>query len=243
MPTTSLEILVYFFWGFACSTGALVYAALFYGKDSWNAVKDAWNGRRDDYDDPYLKLMSRNPRVLTGGTSLSSSSASPSLSAASYGAGIGLPWWGFIVICIVSVISTFLNGILWGIANMQVGMAFLSELMAGSMFPGNPSAVLRLHDLRSSDPRAEPQPDLDYKFGFYMKIPEKEMFWAQVYGTLLGPFVNYGIMRAIIDYIGKDVLTGVVKSSAWLALKTRNYYSISVLWGVLGPEGHLRIRF
>lgn len=40
----------------------------------------------------------------------------------------------------------------------------------------------------------------DYKFGFYRKIPEKEMFWGQVYGTLLGPFVNYGIMRLVIDH-------------------------------------------
>ena len=76
----------------------------------------------------------------------------------------------------------------------------------------------------------------DYKFGFYMKIPEREMFWGQVYGTLLGPFVNYGMMRFIIDNIGKAKLTGAVTSQAWLALKTRNYYSLSVLWGVLGPK-------
>jgi hypothetical protein len=69
-----------------------------------------------------------------------------------------------------------------------------------------------------------------------MKIPEREMFWAQIYGTFLGPFVNYGIMRLVIDRIGKDVLTGAVESNAWLALKTRNYYSLSVLWGVLGPK-------
>lgn len=64
----------------------------------------------------------------------------------------------------------------------------------------------------------------DYKFGFYMKIPEKEMFIGQVWGTLLGPFINYGVMRVIIDEIGVDVLTGVVKSESWLALKTRNFY-------------------
>lgn len=76
----------------------------------------------------------------------------------------------------------------------------------------------------------------DYKFGFYMKIPEKEMFWGQVYGTLLGPFINYGMMRFVIDNIGAAELTGEVTSASWLALKTRNFYSLSVLWGVLGPK-------
>ena len=51
-----------------------------------------------------------------------------------------------------------------------------------------------------------------------------------MYGTLLGPFINYGMMRFIIDNIGIETLTGVKKSGAWLALQTRNYYSLSVLW-------------
>lgn len=71
---------------------------------------------------------------------------------------------------------------------------------------------------------------------FYMKIPEREMFIGQVWGTLIGPFVNFGMMRFIIDNIGADVLTGAKTSVNWLALQTRNYYSISVLWGVIGPK-------
>ncbi|KAK3319793.1 oligopeptide transporter 6 [Cercophora scortea] len=235
-PYWSVSYAMYFFWGFACSTGALVYSALWYGKDSYIAIVEAWKGRRSDYNDPYLKLMSRTPRVphwwyLT----LLAICVALSLGCL-YGAEIGLPWWGFLVIIVTSVICTFPNGILWGIANMQVGMAFLSELMAGAMFPGNPSAVLACMTFGRQILEQNLNLISDYKFGFYMKIPEREMFWAQVYGTLLGPFVNYGIMRLIIDNIGADILTGVVESNAWLALKTRNYYSISILWGILGPK-------
>ena len=68
-----------------------------------------------------------------------------------------------------------------------------------------------------------------------MKIPEREMFWAQLYGTLLGPFVNYGVMRLLIDNLGAKILTGVQESNDWRALRTKNYYSLSVLWGILGP--------
>ncbi|KAK0725295.1 oligopeptide transporter 6 [Lasiosphaeris hirsuta] len=236
LPHWSISYAMYFFWGFACSTGAIVYSALWYGKDSWVAVSESWKGRRSDYNDPYLKLMSRTARVphwwyLT----LLAVSLALSLGCL-YGAEIGLPWWGFILTCIVSVICTFPNGILWGVANMQVGMAFISELMAGGLFPGNPAAVLACMTYGRQILEQNLNLISDYKFGFYMKVPEKEMFWAQVYGTLLGPFVNYGVMRMIIDYIGADTLKGIIKNPGWYALKTRNYYSISVLWGILGPK-------
>jgi hypothetical protein len=69
-----------------------------------------------------------------------------------------------------------------------------------------------------------------------MKIPEREMFIGQVYGTLLGPFINFAMMRVIIDGIGIPKLTGAVTSVQWLAAQTRTYYSLSVLWGVIGPQ-------
>ncbi|KAL8404602.1 hypothetical protein RB594_009451 [Gaeumannomyces avenae] len=235
-PAWSISYAMYFFWGFACSAGAVVYAALWYGRDSWRAVADAWAGRRNDYGDPYLKLMSRTPRVPHWWY-LSLLAVCLGLSfGCIYGADLGLPWWGFILTVVMSVICTFPNGLLWGLANMQVGMAFLSELTAGALFTGNPSAVLTSMVFGRQILEQNLNLISDYKFGFYMKIPEKEMFWGQVYGTLLGPFVNYAVMRLVIDQIGVDVLTGVVKSEGWLALKTKNYYSLSVLWGILGPK-------
>ena len=120
-----------------------------------------------------------------------------------YGGNLTLPWWGFVLICIVSAISTSPNGILWGIANMQVGMSFLSELLAGALFPGQPAAVLACMAFGRQILEQNLNLIPDYKFGFYMKIPAHEMFWGQVYGTLLGPFVNYGVMRLVIDKSAK----------------------------------------
>jgi OPT family oligopeptide transporter len=142
---------------------------------------------------------------------------------------------GFIVICVISCIFTFPNGILWGIANMQVGMQFLSEVIAGAMFPGKPFAVLTCMVYGRQILEQNLNLVSDYKFGFYMKIPEKEMFIGQVWGTLLGPFINYGMMRFIINNEGPK-LTGKIVSQAWNAVRTRNFYSQSVLWGVLGPK-------
>lgn len=194
-PRWSLSYAMHFFWGFAATTAALMYSICWYGKDAWDSFKDALKNVRNDYDDPYLKLMSRTERVPHWWyLALLVPCLALSLGCI-YGADMGLPWWGFFVILIVSVICTFPNGILWGVANCQVGMAFLAELMAGAMFPGNPTAVLASMTYGRQILEQNLNLTSDYKFGFYMKIPEKEMFWGQVYGTLLGPFVNLAVMR------------------------------------------------
>ncbi|CAK7233562.1 hypothetical protein SBRCBS47491_008654 [Sporothrix bragantina] len=235
-PRWSTSYAMNFFFGFACSTGAVLYSILFYGKDSVEAVINAWKNRRSDYDDPYLKLMSRTERVPHWWYLVILVLCMALSIGCLYGAGLGLPWWGFLVICVISIICTFPNGILYGIAGMQVGMSYLAEILSGAMFSGNPSAVLACIVYSSQLLVQNINLTSDYKFGFYMKIPEKQMFVAQIYGTLLGPFINYGVMRLVLDHIDKEVLLGNVASNAWNALQTRNYYSLSVIWGIIGPK-------
>ena len=136
---------------------------------------------------------------------------------------------------------------------MQVGMQFLSEVIAGALFPGKPLGVLTCMVYGRQILEQNLNLISDYKFGFYMKIPETEMFIGQVYGTLLGPFINYGMMSKSKAFVSRNTLTyfpslgfiinsegpkltGAVASQAWNAVKTRNYYSLSVIWGVLGPK-------
>ncbi|PCG92141.1 Oligopeptide transporter OPT superfamily [Penicillium occitanis (nom. inval.)] len=237
LPYWSTSYAMYYFWGFASSAGAIVFSLLWYGNESWDAVRQMFKRGRAEYpDDPYLKIVEDFHRVphwwylvvlvIAGGFSLGSL----------YGGGWGLPWWGFIVISLVSLVFTFPSGILFGIANIQVGMVFFSELIAGALFPGQPKAVLATLVFGRQVLDQTLNLCSDYKFGHYMKIPERELFTAQIYGTLLGPFINYGVMRLIIDRVGVETLTGVKSSPTWLALKTRNFYSSSVIWGVLGPK-------
>lgn len=46
---------------------------------------------------------------------------------------------------------------------------------------------------------------------------------------------NLYLIGFIINSEGPK-LTGEIPSQAWNAVKTRNYYSLSVIWGVLGPK-------
>ena len=234
-PYWSGSYAMHFFWGFASSTGVLVYAVLFHGRSSWESIRDAWHNKRTDYDDPYVRLTANLPRVPNSWYIILLVTCLAVALGQLYGAEMQLPWWGLILITAISALFTFPSGILFGLSNMQVGMEYLAELLAGALFPGQPMAVLTCTVYGRQILSQCLNMISDMKFGFYMKIPERELFCAQVYGTLLGPFVNYACMRLIIDTQGPK-LTGEVASTAWNALKTKNFYSLSVIWGVLGPE-------
>lgn len=236
-PFWSTSYAMNFFWGFASSAGAIAFSLLWYGADTVAILKDTFHNRRSSYDDdPYVATMAKFPRVPHWWYMIILAIAGALSIASLYGGNWGLPWWGCIVISLISLLFTYPSGILFGIANIQVGMAYFSELLAGALFNGDPRAVLATLVFGRQVLDQTLNLASDYKFGFYMKIPERELFTAQVYGTVLGPFINFGIMRVIIDRVGIDVLTGVTPSPSWLALKSRNFYSISVIWGVLGPS-------
>jgi hypothetical protein len=92
-PYWSASYAFTFFCGFAASTGAMLYACLFYGKSSWRGLKESISGRRERIDDPYLELMEHLPRVphwwygllllICGGLSIGQL----------YGGEMQLPWW------------------------------------------------------------------------------------------------------------------------------------------------------
>jgi hypothetical protein len=84
---------MYFFWGFAASTGAMIYAILFYGPAAYRGLKYAFKSQREPINDPYLKLMEHLPRVphwwylalLGACTALGIGQL--------YGGDMQLPWW------------------------------------------------------------------------------------------------------------------------------------------------------
>ena len=82
---------------------------------------------------------------------------------------------------LIAFVFTFPNGVLWGVANQQIGMSFLSEVIAGSLFEGQPLALLTSMTYARQILEQNLNLISDYKFGFYMKIPEKEMFIGQVW--------------------------------------------------------------
>ncbi|KAJ9143372.1 OPT superfamily oligopeptide transporter [Pleurostoma richardsiae] len=236
MPRWSFSYAMHFFWGFASTSAVLTYALLFHGRSAWKAIRSSSDS---SYNDPYLKLTSHLPRVPRSWYVALCLSCLLLSVVQLYAGEMQLPWWGLLLMIGISALFTLPSGILFALANIQIGMDYLSEILAGALFPGKPIAVLTstVYGRQVLEQCLNLVSDL--KFGFYMKIPERALFLAQVYGTVLGPLVNWACMRIIIDTQGGAAgLTEASSGAAggWNALKTKNFYSLSVIWGVLGPR-------
>jgi hypothetical protein len=93
LPQWSTSYAMYFFCGFAASTGAMVYSILWYGKQAWAGFRDAWQNRRSDYNDPYLKLMAHLPRVPHWWYGALLAICTALALGQLYAADMQLPWW------------------------------------------------------------------------------------------------------------------------------------------------------
>ncbi|SMQ48424.1 unnamed protein product [Zymoseptoria tritici ST99CH_3D7] len=235
-PHWSTSYIFRFFFGFTAFAASLMFAALYYGQEAWRISKANWKGDLVEYNDPYLALMAKYPKVprwwyyailvLSIGLSM----------LTFYMGGFQLPWWGFVIFFIMCIIVTYPNGVLVAITGDSPGDAMLTDLLAGLLFHGNPMAVMSC--MAYANPILSHCIGLlaSFKLGIYMKIPETSMLIGQLYGQLLQPLVNYGIMRMIFKTVDMDILKGYKESVNWNALGTRAWYSASVLWGVIGPQ-------
>ncbi|KAI9642559.1 hypothetical protein NHQ30_009364 [Ciborinia camelliae] len=92
-PYWSASYALQFFFGFAASTGAMVYAVLWYGAPAYRGIKDAFSNRRNSYDDPYLKLMEIFPRVPHWWYAILLLICTALSIGQLYGGEMQLPWW------------------------------------------------------------------------------------------------------------------------------------------------------
>lgn len=246
-PRWSFSYAMHFFWGFASASAMVTYATLFHGRTILQALRNVWRldtkPHRDAEveKDPYIKLTAHHSRVPQTWYAVLLAGCLCLGTIQLYASDMQLPWWGLLLVTAVSALFTLPCGMLFATANVQIGMDYVSEVLAGSLFPGKPLAVLSATVYGRQVLEQCLNLASDLKLGFYMKIPERELLLAQVYGTLLGPFVNWACMRIIIDTQGSAALLGREErltggqGAEWNAVKTKNFFSVSVIWGVLGP--------
>lgn len=77
----------------------------------------------------------------------------------------------------------------------------------------------------------------DQKIGHYMHIPPRTVFFSQIFGTILGVPVNYGVIRWIINTKG-DYLTGAKKDplNQWTGQSIQSSNTLGVQYAVVGPK-------
>ena len=69
----------------------------------------------------------------------------------------------------------------------------------------------------------------DQKIGHYTHVPQRAVFFSQVFGITLGVPINYAVMRWVLD-TKRDYLTGAVEDPAhiWTGQSLASYLTMGV---------------
>ncbi|KAI0030545.1 OPT oligopeptide transporter protein-domain-containing protein [Vararia minispora EC-137] len=146
-----------------------------------------------------------------------------------------LPWWGFIIACLLATISILFFGTLYAITGLQFIIQPFVQMIGGFIHPGKPVANM-FFVLYSYNSVTQAQLLLrDLKIAQYTKLPPRAAFTAQMIGTLFGCVLNYVLMNSIIDN-QREILLSVEGTNIWSGQQPQQYNSQAIAWGGLAHE-------
>ncbi|KAJ5764232.1 hypothetical protein N7533_002913 [Penicillium manginii] len=155
-----------------------------------------------------------------------------------------IPIWTLFVALASAAIFVIPFAWLYAISNYQLETGSFNELMYGYMVhtkagsghqhPCGPS----IYGSIAGDAWYRAQYMLqDQKIGHYMHIPPREVFFSQIFGTLMGVPINYAVIRWVMDTKG-DFLTGKKTDplNQWTGQKLVSQNTMGIQYAVLGPK-------
>lgn len=224
---------------FSCGCRMLIiwcisHVTCFYGRQIVQQLKRSLK----EEPDIHARLMSRYPEVpyyWYGITFLVSfAMAVPAV----YCYQTELPIWMLIVAILMSAVYTIPIGIITAVTSTQPGLNVIAEMIAGYALPGKPVAMMIFKTFGYISMAQAVTFVGDLKLGHYMKVPPKDMFWAQTISTIWACLVQvavtafmFGTTRNLCG-VNKDEK---VSPSHFICLSQGTFYSASVVFGLIGP--------
>ncbi|CAG8704121.1 2547_t:CDS:10, partial [Acaulospora morrowiae] len=229
----SVTFAVGYFYSFISFTAAISHVVLFYGEEIWGRFKAS---RSEEVEDIHCKMMKNYEEIPNSWYACIFVTMLVISMVLCYISGSHLPWWGLLIAVGLAMIMVLPIGVIQAVSNNQVGLNVITEMICGYIFPGRPIAnvyfkcygYMAMHQCLSFV--------CDLKLGHYMKIPPKAMFTAQLWGTIVGAFINYWILQLII-LTKRPFLDGTVKdpTGQWTGYRSQVFNTASIVWGLIGP--------
>ncbi|PYH90969.1 OPT oligopeptide transporter [Aspergillus ellipticus CBS 707.79] len=210
--------------------GALIlHCILFWGSDIRRAYKSAKEGR---YDDRHHDHMAKHYKEAPWWWYVAVLVISFVLGlVVVLKENISLPVWAYIVSLVVGIIVAPFSTILYSRYGNGIATNNLSKMLAGLMIPGRPVGNMYFaawsHNVISNAVNLSN----DLKMGEYLKIPPRTMFLTQIYGTILGGFINYAIMISIVTG-NKALLSSGNGNSSWSGATMQSYNTTAASWAL-----------
>ncbi|WXC60224.1 hypothetical protein SNK03_006087 [Fusarium graminearum] len=212
--------------------GALIlHCILFWGKDVIKAFKSAKEGR---YDDRHHEHMAKNYKEAPWWWYISILVGSFILGlVVVIKENITLPPWAYVVSLVLGSVIAPVSTLLYSRYGNGIATNNLSKMLAGLMLPGKPVGNMYFaawsHNVISNAVNLSG----DLKMGEYLKIPPRVMFLTQVWGTILGGFINYAVMISIVGS-NRELLRDGDGNSSWSGATMQSYNTNATSWALAG---------
>lgn len=155
-----------------------------------------------------------------------------------------VPIWTVFVGLATGVVVVVPLGYLYAISNYQVAIGDFNELMYGYMVqtkageghrhPCGPSVYGSI----AGDAWYRAQYMLqDQRIGHYMHIPPRTVFFSQIFGSILGIPINYGVIRWVLN-TKFDYLSGKTTDPLhqWTGQSITSSNTLGVQYAIIGPK-------
>ncbi|KAK3387737.1 OPT oligopeptide transporter [Podospora didyma] len=212
--------------------GALVtHCVLFWGGDVKRAFKSAKEGK---FDDPHHEHMAKTYKEVPWWWYISILVFSFILGIIVVTTqNITLPVWAYIVSLILGSFIAPFSTLLYSRYGNGIATNNLSKMLAGLMLPEKPVGNMYFaawsHNVISNAVNLSQ----DLKMGEYLKIPPRIMFLTQIYGTVLGGFINYAVMISIVNS-NRELLVDSDGNSSWSGATMQSYNTNATSWALSG---------
>ncbi|KAI1338047.1 OPT oligopeptide transporter protein-domain-containing protein [Xylariaceae sp. FL0016] len=214
---------------FAAITALIVYTWLYHRKTIWAQYKNSTSEKPDIH----MKLMRKYKEAPSWWyTSLFLLVLALSLVSVLFYP-TNLTWWAFLLAVGISFVFSLPIGIIQAVTNHQIGLNVLTEFIYGYIQPGRPLALMLFKTYGYITMSQALSFVADLKFGHYMKIPPRTMFWAQVVATTLSCFIQIAVLNFALDNI--DGVCDLTQPQRFTCPGGRVFFSASVIWGLIGP--------
>ncbi|KAK3362177.1 peptide transporter [Lasiosphaeria ovina] len=210
--------------------GALIaHCILFWGGDIFRAFKSAKSGKHDDRHHEY---MSKNYKEAPWWWYVAILVFSFVLGLiAVLKTNITLPAWAYIVSLLLGIVIAPFSTILYSRYGNGIATNNLSKMLGGLLMPGRPVGNMYFAAWSHNMIANAVNLSNDLKMGEYLKIPPRVMVLTQVYGTILGGFVNYGVMSSIVGS-NRALLLDSDGNSSWSGATMQSYNTNAVSWAL-----------
>ncbi|WPH03582.1 Hypothetical protein R9X50_00646400 [Acrodontium crateriforme] len=209
--------------------GALIgHFFLFWGKDVWRAFK----GVKDEVVDRHHEYMAKNYKEAPWWWYISTLVVGIILGLVVVLKGdITLTAGSYFIALALGAIVTPMSCLLYGRFGSGIATNNLSKMLGGLIVPGRPVGNLYFACWSHSVIANAINLSNDLKMGEYLKIAPRVMFITQIYGTIIGGFVNYAVMITILNNNSDTLLNGN-GSAGWSGATIQGYNTNAASWAM-----------